>query len=169
MKIFYFFLFLSHISICYAQQDFLCRGKISDAITKSPLKEVMVYKIYRGDTIKTQSNANGIFQISLNTDSRLFFKMKGYGWKFVEIANKDMLQIYLNPSEKGTKFDFLGHDSVPNNDETDLFLNGQLVPKEEWDDAMGVLKGDTNLFKDIVLISSKMNKDGKNKVYVETY
>ncbi|MGV8096473.1 MAG: hypothetical protein AB2L24_31845 [Mangrovibacterium sp.] len=161
MKTFYLLLFLlSHMLMGYAQQDFVYRGKIADASTKLPLQDVKIYKICNGDTIMTRCNVNGEFQILLNTDSKLFFKKKGYAWHIVKISNKDNLQIYLTPSKKRSKTDI----GIENYDKKDVYFDGQLVPQEEWDDAGSI---DPDLAH-LEILSGKYSKDGRNKIYFKT-
>jgi len=137
MKTFYLsLLFLLHASILHAQQDFLFNGKIADADTKLPLQDVRIYKIHNTDTIKIQSNANGEFQILLNTDSKLFFKKNGYVWHIVKIANREPQQIYLRPTPASAAIDIEGSGGIERVNNTDFYFSGHLIPREEWLDAL---------------------------------
>lgn len=157
MKTFYLLLlFLIHVSIIYAQQDFLFNGKIADANTKLPLQDVRIYKIRNADTIKIQSNLNGEFQILLNTDSQLFFKKNGYAWHIVKITNGETQLIYLKPASATIAI------GIARVNDTDIYFNGHRVPREEWEDALSIDKG---LIRSISIRSGRLNEDGRDKFY----
>ena len=163
MKTFYLsLLFLIHVSILHAQQDFLFNGKIADADTKLPLQDVRIYKIHNADTIMIRSNANGEFQILLNTDSHLFFKKNGYGWHIVKITNREPQQIYLSPASASAdriiEVDEMGNEKADRSDDTDIYFNGHRVPREEWKDALSI---DHSLIRGF----SSRKEDGRNKFY----
>ena len=160
MKTTYLLLFfLLHASISYTQQNFVLNGKIADADTKQPLQDVRIYKIFNGDTITTQCNLKGEFQISLNTDSKLLFKKRGYAWHIIKITNREPLQIYLKPTTLTMNME---KEKVDN---TDFYINGHLVPREEMEDALGIISGGLVIDGGNVqnIITRKI--DGRDKIY----
>lgn len=146
----------------FAQQNFLCKGKIVDFNTKLPLQDVRIYCTYNNrDTIETLCNMKGEFQISLQTGSKLLFKKRGYAWHVVKIANKEIQQISLKPSRPIPKIQFQGEEDLDN---TDIYVDGQLVPREEWDDAFSMDREE----KTLGTASSRVTKDKRNKIYIIT-
>ena len=132
-KLYTFVLLLTiGLSIGYAQQDFIYRGKIVDANTNLPLQDVSIYRISASDTLKTQCNSNGEFQLSLKVGSKLLLKKSGYAWQIVRITNNDLQQIKLAPSKPDMEISF---SDAGGSVETDVYFGGLLVPKEEWVDA----------------------------------
>ena len=148
---------------CMRNRIFYLMEKIADIETKLPLQDVRIYKIHNTDTIMIRSNANGEFQILLNTDSHLFFKKNGYGWHIVKITNREPQQIYLSPARANAdriiEVDEMGNEkTVSSDDNTDVYFNGHRVYQEEWKDALSF---------DIVLLRNIMTKkeDGRSKFY----
>jgi len=132
-------LLIINISTGYAQQDLTCRGRIIDANTNLPLQDVKIY-LAKANELKTQSNSNGEFQLSLEVGSGLLFKKGGYGWYFLRINNSDTQQIKLVPTDPA-KSEIIFFDLDGNKkefDRVDLYFNGQLVPEAEKSDANGI-------------------------------
>ena len=164
-KIFALMLFLI-INIGYAQQDFIFRGIITDANSNLPLPDVRIYRINAGDTLKSQCNSNGEFQLSLNVGSRLLLKKSGYAWQIVRITNNDLQQIKLIPSkQENSEIILYDLDDKRKEGEVDFYFNGQLVQKTEWADALSI---DPNEIRGVGVRDAKLSKDGRHKFYIET-
>ena len=124
-KLYAFLLLLAiNLSTIYAQEEIICRGKIVDANTNLPLQDV---RIYEGETLITQSNSNGEFQLSLESSSKFLLKKSGYGWYVLRVKNDDIQQIEMVPSKP---------PGQPNNN--DFYFDGQLVPASEVNDASNI-------------------------------
>ena len=150
------------VSTGYAQQEIVCKGKIVDSGTYSPLKDVRIFRVFNGDTVLFQSNAAGEFQIPLQTGSRLLLKKSGYAWQIVRVNNNDIQQIKMVLSKQWPKPTAITNGIV--DDDIDLYIDGQLVPEYEVNDAMGLTK-EISLIK---TIPKQISKDGRGKIYLTT-
>ena len=90
---FYILLLLVSVSIGYAQQEIIYKGKIVNSFNL-PLKDVRICKTYN-DTVFFQSDAVGEFQISVQTDTKLLFKKNGYAWQIVGVNDNDLQLIKM--------------------------------------------------------------------------
>jgi len=157
-----FFLLMLNLSVVgYAQQSPIFRGIIMDANTNLPLKEVGIYRISAGDTLKMQSGVNGEFQLPFKAGSRLLFKKKGYAWHVLRKINDSPQQIKLVPSNPGSKIKLFDQDEKRKEGKMDLYFDGQLVPETEWADALCI---DPKEIRDLGISS----KDGRHKFYIIT-
>ena len=149
-----------------AQEDFIFSGIIVDIHTDEPLQNVKIYRIYDSDTIISHSNLKGEFQISLKTGTRLLLKKSGYAWHIVNVT-RDMKQIKLTPSKKLShnfnNFNIAGEKQDENM--VDIFFDGKLIPRAQWDDAISM---DKDLIKNVKVMHSRINKDGRSKIYFES-
>ena len=158
---FFIILLITHISVGYAQQNIVCKGKITDVNTNLPLQEVKIFKVFNGDTVMYQSNATGDFQISLQSGSKLLLRKPGYAWKTVRVSNDEILQIKLTPSKpQNPTIHNTKEDKIY---EADVYINGQLVPKSEVNDALSLDP------KEITNLSTRTNKvTGRGEMHIET-
>ena len=166
-RLLYFFvlLLITGVSTGIAQQQLVCRGKIVDSDSNSPMKDVMIYKVFNGDTVMFQSNAAGEFQIPLQTGSRLLLKKSGYAWQIVRVNNNDFQQIKMVRSKPLPRPTLTNPETGEIDDDIDLYIDGQLVPKSDVNDAMSGL---ANELSGLRVIPKQGSRDGRGKIYMRT-
>ena len=153
------------VSTGYAQQEIVCKGKIVDSGTHSPLKDVRIFRVFNGDTVLFHSNAAGEFQIPLQTGSRLLLKKSGYAWQIVRINNNDFQQIQMVTSKPSPKPSITNPVTGVIDYDIDVYIDGQLVPEHEVNDAM------MDLAKEIAgirTVQKQASQDGRGKIYIRT-
>ena len=159
----FFLLLLINVSTGYTQQNVVCKGQITDSTTNSPLNDVSIYRVFNGDTVLYKSNAEGSFQISLQTGSRLLLKKSGYAWKIARVNNSDILQIKMvksKPTNKPSIY-IINNDTIDN--EVDVYFDGQIVPLSEINDAYSISPDEIGGF---TIITKEKSNDGKGKIYI---
>ena len=156
-------LLIVNTSVGYAQKDIVCKGTITDSITRLPLEDVRIYKIFNSDTVMFQTNPAGEFQISLQAGSKLFLKKTGYAWRIVSVSDNKIQQIKMKPStpSSGPLITRTDTGKSFNNEDVDLYFNGQLVPFSEMNDALDIHG------EEIISVSLKTGEK-RGEMYIET-
>lgn len=152
-------LLITNLSAGYAQQNMVCKGKITDVGTHDPLKDVNIYRVSNGDTTLFKSNAAGEFQIPLQTGARLLLKKTGYAWQIVRIYNNDIQHIKMSRSKPSMNPTIFADEKVVEN--IVVTFDGQPVPQSEIDDALSIDFNDINF-------GIRKTKDGSTEFYMIT-
>ena len=82
----------------FSQQQVTITGTVSDSASAEPLQGVSV--LVEGANRGTQTNSNGMYSITLATNSTLIFRYVGYEQKTVNISGQATIDIALSASNK---------------------------------------------------------------------
>ena len=120
----------------FGQTTTVWKAVVRDGSTRKPLSNVLV--CVDQDTIGVRSNSAGEFQVSVKQNSGVYFRKQGYTWKKVDFA-KEIDNVELSASVKSSlSYHFFfrspSADSASSVEVFSLYIDGKLLPKEEWDD-----------------------------------
>jgi len=136
------------------------KGVIIDSTTNKPLQNVKIYQMSEQDTIQTNNDISGKFQLMLSKGTKLHFRKVGYAWHSIKITENNMKEgtVYLLPSKQ------IQLDLGNKEDSTEIIIiyDGKIVPQNEWNDVLSIPKdeiGSVNFYvkdkKNILDVVSK--------------
>jgi hypothetical protein len=127
---------------------FVCKGIVVDGNTKKPLAAVCITK--NADTLCVQSDATGNFKITVQKDTKVWFRLRGYTWVSIKVTDAATQTISLYPKSKSNGFSHGLPGQV-----NEMIFDGNRVPKEDWDSFSPEDIGNIEFKNGRIIITSK--------------